>query len=75
VIVGDVGITVHQRKDGVITTVSVTLPAVLSRALRDKGYTRVKVEVVADGILLRPYKGAPAGRVLSEIELPEWGET
>lgn len=50
----------------------VTIPRVLAQALTAAGYTRVRVSVDADGILLRPYKGAPRSTVPPVLDLPEW---
>jgi hypothetical protein len=51
----------------------VNIPAAVSRALKEAGYTRAALTVGENGILIRPYVGP--GRRIKRNEnyaLPEW---
>lgn len=45
--------SIHFRRTG---QVQIVLPTEISRALQEKGYNRVRIEVDENGIHLHPYK-------------------
>jgi len=50
------------------------LPNPVFRALTEAGLWRATVELVDEGILIRPYKGVPRGRRKETVVLPNsWG--
>jgi hypothetical protein len=53
----------------------INLPAPLSRSLREAGYTRARLLLMNEGILVKPYKGErKVPGELSTVALPEgWG--
>lgn len=50
-------------------TIQVALPAIVARALLEKGYNRAEVTVTEDGILIMPYK-SEGPKKDSSIDLP-----
>lgn len=63
----DVSLTRTTKAEG--GPIQVALPSVVARELRERGFTRAKVRLTDDGILVVPYVGQKTTVVLPE----SWG--
>lgn len=61
----DVGLRVANRSG----TMEVTIPKPVARSLVERGYTRARITVTEEGILVAPYKGEPA---VHKADIPDW---
>ena len=52
--------------------VLLSLPVEIGRALGERGYDRCRIELMEDGILLRPYKSLGGSVSREPVTLPEW---
>ena len=63
-------VTLYFQRDGLVR---IGIPKPLGRGLREKGYTRAKLQITDAGILLVPYAG---DRVITNsqdtVALPDW---
>jgi len=50
----------------------INLPSAVGRALISAGYTRAKITIEENGILIRPYRGYQERHEPTEVVLPDW---
>lgn len=65
----DVALTPHRTTSAKYETLNLRLPSALSRAMKDEGFNRAKIEVTRDGILVRPYVASDR-RTGQAVDLP-----